>query len=122
VRVVDPGYENVADGVIHRGSTRTPAPQHLPAAMAARCAGPAVRAHYGIFPPGGTPGGITHDFQTEDHIIVCGGATLVTDGYIVNRRQGAPNGPTCGGMGYDVKKVTVKVGDVAIIALGVVHG
>lgn len=50
------------------------------------------------------------------------------DGYIVNGRQnnqdaaGGPNGPTCGGMAYDVKKVTVKVGDIVIVPPGVVHG
>ena len=53
---------------------------------------------------------------------------MFTDGYIVNGRhndqnpQGGPNGPTCGGMAYDVKKVTVKVGDVVIVPPGVVHG
>ena len=79
-------------------------------------------------PPGGTPGGITHDFQTEGYLIVSGGGTMFTDGYIVNGRHsdqnslGGPNGPTCGGMAYDVKKVTVKVGDVVIVPPGVVHG
>src|SRR6266436_10245802 len=79
-------------------------------------------------PPGGTPGGITHDFQTEGYLIISGGGTMFTDGYIVNGRhndqnpQGGPNGPTCGGMAYDVKKVTVKVGDVVIVPPGVVHG
>jgi hypothetical protein len=79
-------------------------------------------------PQGGTPGGITHDFQTEGYIIVSGGGTMFTDGYIVNGRHsnqdsaGGPNGPTCGGMAYAVKKVTVKVGDVVIVPPGVVHG
>jgi hypothetical protein len=79
-------------------------------------------------PAGGTPGGITHDSQTEGYIIISGGGEMFTDGYIVNGRhndqnpQGGPNGPSCGGMAYDVKKVTVKTGDVVIIPPGVVHG
>ena len=128
VKVVDLGYENFALGVIHRGSTRTPAP----AAPAGAGAGASAAAQCGrsmaTLPPGGTPGGITHDFQTEGYIIVSGGGTMFTDGYIVNGRhndqnpQGGPNGPTCGGMAYDVKKVDVKVGDVVIVPPGVVHG
>jgi hypothetical protein len=53
---------------------------------------------------------------------------MFTDGYIVNGRHsdqnfpGGPNGPTCGGMAYDVKKVAVKVGDLVIVPPGVVHG
>ena len=107
-KVIDLGYENFSVGVIHRGSTRTPAPP-APAAAA-------------------QPGGITHDSQTEGYIIVSGGGTMFTDGYIVNGRHsnqdsaGGPNGPTCGGMAYAVKKVTVKVGDVVIVPPGVVHG
>jgi hypothetical protein len=126
VKIVDLGYENFALGIIHRGSTRTPAP---PAAAggAAVQAQPCGRTMASL-PPGGTPGGITHDFQTEGYLIISGGGTMFTDGYIVNGRhndqnpQGGPNGPTCGGMSYDVKKVTVKVGDVVIIPPGVVHG
>jgi hypothetical protein len=79
-------------------------------------------------PPDGTPGGITHDFQTEGYYIISGGGTMFTDGYIVNGRHGnqdpagGPNGPTCGGMAYEVKKVVVKVGDIVIVPPGVVHG
>ncbi len=79
-------------------------------------------------PPGGTPGGITHDSQTEAYLIVSGGGEMFTDGYIVNGREspmpdpGGPNGPTCGGTAYGVKKVTVKVGDIMIAPPGVVHG
>jgi hypothetical protein len=80
-------------------------------------------------PPGGTAGGIIHDFQTEGYYIVSGGGTMFTDGYIVNGRHnnqnnapGGPNGPSCGGMAYDVRKVVVKPGDVVIIPAGVVHG
>jgi mannose-6-phosphate isomerase-like protein (cupin superfamily) len=128
VKVVDLGYENFALGIIHRGSTRTPAPP-APAGGGggAAQAQPCGRT-MATLPPGGVPGGITHDSQTEGYIITSGGGTMVTDGYIVNGRhndqnpQGGPNGPTCGGMAYDVKKVTVKVGDVVIVPPGVVHG
>jgi mannose-6-phosphate isomerase-like protein (cupin superfamily) len=121
-KVIDLGYENFSVGVIHRGSTRTPAPP-APAAAAQPCG-----RTMATLPQGGTPGGITHDSQTEGYIIVSGGGTMFTDGYIVNGRHsnqdsaGGPNGPTCGGMAYAVKKVTVKVGDVVIVPPGVVHG
>jgi hypothetical protein len=103
-------------GIVHRASTRTPPPP-APAAGggAAAQAQPCGRT-MATLPPDGTPGGITHDFQTEGYLIVSGGGTMFTDGYIVNGRHsdqnfpGGPNGPTCGGMAYDVKKVTVKVG------------
>ena len=127
-KVVDLGYENFALGIIHRASTRTPAsPAPAGAGGAATQAQPCGRT-MATLPPGGTPGGITHDFQTEGYIIVSGGGTMFTDGYIVNGRhndqnpQGGPNGPTCGGMAYGVKKVAVKVGDVVIVPPGVVHG
>ena len=127
-KVIDLGYENFAVGIIHRGSTRTPAPP-TPAGGggAAAQAQPCGRTMAAL-PAGGTPGGITHDFQTEGYIIVSGGGTMFTDGYIVNGRhndqnpQGGPNGPTCGGMAYDAKNVAVKVGDVVIIPPNVVHG
>jgi mannose-6-phosphate isomerase-like protein (cupin superfamily) len=123
-KIVDLGYENFALGIIHRASTRTPAPPPAGAVAQAQLCGRTMAT----LPPGGTPGGITHDFQTEGYIIVSGGGTMFTDGYIVNGRhnnqdpQGGPNGPTCGGMAYGVKKVTVKVGDVVIVPPGVVHG
>jgi mannose-6-phosphate isomerase-like protein (cupin superfamily) len=128
-KVVDLGYENFSLGVIHRGSTRTSAPA-APAgggAVAAAQAQPCGRKMAAL-PPGGTPGGIVHDSQTEGYIIISGGGTMFTDGYIVNGRHsdqnapGGPNGPSCGGMAYGVKKVTVKVGDVMIAPAGVVHG
>ena len=136
VKIVDIGYENFAVGIVHRGSTRTPAPAAPAGGGAAAQAQPCGRTMAVLgpagtpvaFPPGGTPGGITHDFQTEGYLIISGGGTMFTDGYIVNGRhnnqdpQGGPNGPTCGGMAYGVKKVTVKVGDVVIIPPGVVHG
>jgi hypothetical protein len=124
VKIVGLGYENFAVGIIHRGSTRTPPP--APAAAPAQ-AQPCGRT-MATLPAGGTPGGITHDSQTEGYYIISGGGTMFTDGYIVNGRhnnqdpQGGPNGPTCGGMAYGVKKVVVKVGDVVIVPPGVVHG
>jgi hypothetical protein len=39
-------------------------------------------------PQGGTPGGITHDFQTEGYIVVSGGGAMFADGYLVNGRHG----------------------------------
>jgi mannose-6-phosphate isomerase-like protein (cupin superfamily) len=123
-KIVDLGYENFAVGIIHRGTTRTPPPAQAAAPGQAQPCGRTMAA----LPPGGTPGGITHDQQTEGYYIVSGGGEMFTDGYIVNGRhgnqdpQGGPNGPTCGGMAYAVKKVTVRVGDVIIIPPGVVHG
>jgi hypothetical protein len=125
VKVVDLGYENFAVGIVHRASTRPPpAPAGGDAAAPAQPCGRTMAT----LPAAGTPGGITHDFQTEGYLIVSGGGTMFTDGYIVNGRHsaqnapGGPNGPTCGGMAYDVKQVAVKVGDVVIVPPGVVHG
>ena len=76
-------------------------------------------------PAGGSAGGITHDSQTEGYYIVSGGGTMFTDGYIVNGRHNLSpdlNGPTCGGMAYDVVKKVVKPGDIVIVPAGVVHG
>lgn len=129
-KVIDLGYENFTVGVIHRASTRSPAP---PAAARGKARAAAARVEtcgrkMDTLPPGGTPGGIVHDFQTEGYYIVSGGGTMFTDGYIVNGRHsnnnapGGPNGPGCGGMAYGVKKVVVKPGDVVIVPPGVVHG
>jgi hypothetical protein len=125
-KVVDIGNENFTLGIIHRGSTRNPPPAPAGGGAAAQ-AQPCGRM-MATLPAGGTPGGITHDSQTEGYIITSGGGEMFTDGYIVNGRHnnqdpaGGPNGPTCGGMAYGVKKVTVKVGDVIIIPPNVVHG
>lgn len=129
-KVIDLGYENFTVGVIHRGSTRNPAPAAAAAGNAAAAApGEPCGRTMATLPPGGSPGGITHDFQTEGYYIVSGGGTMFTDGYIVNGQHnnqnnnpGGPNGPTCGGTAYEVKKVVVKVGDAIIIPPGVVHG
>jgi hypothetical protein len=123
-KVIDLGYENFTVGVIHRASTRN-APQE---AGGGAPAGERCGRQMATLPPGGIPGGIIHDFQTEGYYIVSGGGTLFTDGYVVNGRhssqnsEGGPNGPTCGGMAYDVKKVVVKTGDIVIVPPGVVHG
>jgi len=127
-KVVDLGYENFTVGVIHRASTRTPAPAAAGRGRAGAAAPQTCGRKMDTLPPGGTPGGIVHDFQTEGYYIVSGGGTMFTDGYIVNGRQGnnnapgGPNGPGCGGMAYEVKKVVVKPGDVVVVPPGVVHG
>jgi mannose-6-phosphate isomerase-like protein (cupin superfamily) len=124
-KVIDIGYENFTLGVIHRASTRHPAARA--AGRGGANAGAAVEScghQMAALPAGGTPGGITHDFQTEGYYIVSGGGTMFTDGYIVNGRHSnlPANGPSCGGVAYGVKKVVVKPGDVVIIPPGVVHG
>jgi mannose-6-phosphate isomerase-like protein (cupin superfamily) len=76
-------------------------------------------------PTGATPGGITHDSQTEGYYIVSGGGTMFTEGYIVNGRPNPSpdlNGPTGSGVAMDVVKKTVKPGDIIIIPAGVVLG
>jgi hypothetical protein len=128
-KVVDLGYENFTVGVIHRASTRN-APSN--ANQGGGGAPPGSTEPCGrqmaTPPSGGIPGGIVHVYQTEGYYIVSGGGTLFTDGYIVNGKQnngnppGGPNGPTCGGMSYEVRKVVVKAGDVVIVPPGVVHG
>ena len=132
---VNIGKLNEAVGIIHRGKTGAPptAPAAGGAAPAAAAA-PAVLCGQAMTPPpaDGTPGGISHDGQTETYIIVSGGGTLVTGGRIVNGRKSAPdspvtttlNGPSCSGMiaGADVVKKIVKPGDIIIIPAGVPHG
>jgi hypothetical protein len=133
IRVVDIGTEHLAVGIIHRGPTGGPPPggaargAQAPAAPAEPCAEQASAP-----PTNGTPGGITHDSQTESYVIVSGGGTLVTGGHIVNGRKSAAdsdvtrvlNGPSCSGTiaGADVVKKVVKTGDVIIIPAGVPHG
>jgi hypothetical protein len=136
IKVVDIGHENFTVGIIHRGKTANGVA--VPAAGAAANAAPAAgRAgappaaptpcgrQMAAAPAGGTAGGITHDSQTEGYYIVSGGGTMFTDGYIVNGRHNLSpelNGPTCGGMAYEVVKKVVKPGDIIIIPAGVVHG
>jgi hypothetical protein len=134
IKVVDIGHENFTVGIIHRGKTVNGVA--VPAAGAAAAAAPAAgRGNapaptpcgrtMATAPPGGSAGGITHDSQTEGYYIVSGGGTMFTDGYIVNGRHNLSpdlNGPTCGGVAYDVVKKVVKPGDIIIIPAGVVHG
>jgi hypothetical protein len=136
IRVVDIGNEHFAVGVIHRaGAVRG-------AAGAARGTpargGPSVPAPVAcgdqVTPPaaGTTPGGISHDSQTEGYVIMSGSGTLVTGGHIVNGTRSAPdsavtkelNGPSCSGAiaGADVVRRAVKTGDIIIIPAGVPHG
>jgi mannose-6-phosphate isomerase-like protein (cupin superfamily) len=129
IRTVDIGHENFSIGIIHRGKTVNgvavaPANTAAPARGAAAAPTPCGR-QMSSAPAGGTAGGITHDSQTEGYYIVSGGGTMFTDGYIVNgRKNPSPelNGPTCGGMAYEVVKKVVKPGDIIIIPAGVVHG
>ncbi len=136
IRVVDIGHENFSVGIVHR--TKTVDGVMLPAAgAAARGAAPAAGRgaaapaptpcgrQMATAPAGGSAGGITHDSQTEGYYIVSGGGTMFTDGCIVNGRHNLSpdlNGPTCGGVAYDVVKKVVKAGDIIIVPAGVVHG
>jgi mannose-6-phosphate isomerase-like protein (cupin superfamily) len=134
VRTVDIGNENFSIGIVHR--TKTVNGVMLPAAGAARGAAAAAGRsaapaptpcgrQMSTAPAGGSAGGITHDSQTEGYYIVSGTGTMFTDGYIVNGRHNLSpdlNGPTCGGVAYDVVKKVVKAGDIIIVPAGVVHG
>jgi hypothetical protein len=138
IKVVDIGHENYTVGIIHRGVTKNGVAVPAAGAAPANAAGAASRAGgaaapaptpcgraMATAPAGGTAGGITHDSQTEGYYIVSGGGTMFTDGYIVNGRHNLSpdlNGPTCGGMAYEVLKKTVKPGDIIIVPAGVVHG
>ena len=138
LRVVDIGNENFAVGIIHRGASGAAAARgagagagaaagRAAAASAAPCGEPASTP-----PANATPGGITHDSQTEGYVIVSGGGTLITGGHIVNGSRSAPdsavtkelNGPSCSGLivGAEVVKRVVKTGDIIIIPAGVPHG
>jgi hypothetical protein len=135
IKVVDIGHENFTVGIIHRGKTvnGVMVPAAGAAANTASSAGRGATAppptpcgrQMATAPAGGSAGGITHDSQTEGYYIVSGGGTMFTDGYIVNGRHNLSpdlNGPTCGGMAYEVVKKDVKPGDIIIIPAGVVHG
>jgi hypothetical protein len=135
IKVVDIGHENFSVGIVHRGKTvdgvMVPAAGAAPNAAAAAGRGAAAPAptpcgrQMATAPAGGSAGGITHDSQTEGYLIVSGGGTMFTDGYIVNGRHNLSpdlNGPTCGGMAYDVVKKVVHPGDIIIVPAGVVHG
>ncbi len=131
IKVIDIGHENFTVGIIHRGKTVNGA--QVAAAGAARGAAPGAPAaaptpcgrQMPTAPPDGSPGGIIHDNQTEGYYIVSGGGLMFTDGYIVNGRHNLSpelNGPTCGGVAYDVVKKEVKAGDIILVPAGVVHG
>jgi hypothetical protein len=126
VKIMDLGYEHFSLGIIHRASThnRPPVPAGGGAGNASAPAPEPCGRHMDTLPPGGVPGGLTHDFQTEGYYIVSGAGTMMTDGYLVNGRHTniEPNGWSCGGTAYDVKKVDVKQGDVVIVPPNTVHG
>src|SRR3989442_12595066 len=83
IRVVDIGNEHLAVGIIHRGPSgvgtgrgaATGGAGRAAAAPAEPCGEPASTP-----PANATPGGITHDSQTEGYVIVSGGGTLITGG------------------------------------------
>jgi mannose-6-phosphate isomerase-like protein (cupin superfamily) len=137
IRVVDIGNEHFAVGIIHRVAAGGAAARGARGGGAG--AGPAAAAapmpcgeQASAPPPGATPGGITHDSQTEGYVIVSGSGILVTGGHIVNGSRSAPdsavtrelNGPSCSGLiaGSDIVKRVVKTGDIIIIPAGVPHG
>jgi mannose-6-phosphate isomerase-like protein (cupin superfamily) len=146
IRVVDIGNEHFAVGIIHRGASGAAARGTGPGAGAAAGVGrgtaggggranaaPTPCGEQASTPPeGATPGGITHDSQTEGYVIVSGSGTLITGGHIVNGSRSAPesavtrelNGPSCSGLivGPDVVTRVVKTGDIIIIPAGVPHG
>lgn len=125
IKIVSLGYENYAIGVIHRGTTRV---------KSANASGGGARGNQppsepcgsqmNGSAPGGVPGGMTHDYQTEGYYIISGGGTMILDGHLGKGRHFPfePNGPSCGGTAYDAKKVEVKAGDVVIVPPNVVHG
>ena len=132
---VDVGKLNEAVGIVHRGSTRTPAvaPPSGAYATPAPTAKPVACGEQMASLPAVVAGtGISHDHQTETYIIVSGSGTLITGGRVLNGRQSAPgspvtqvlNGPSCSGTigGADVVKRVVKTGDIIIIPAGVPHG
>lgn len=136
IKTVDIGHENFQVGIIHRrrtvGGVQTPR-EGTAAAAAPASAGAGAPAtppascgrQMATPPPGGTPGGITHDSQTEAYYIISGGGTMITEGYIVNGRYSLSlelNGPTCSGMAYDAVRTVVKTGDIIIIPPNVLHG
>ena len=113
VKVMDLGYEHYSVGIIHRASTHN-RPAGGGGARGNQPPPEPCGRHMDTLPPGGTPGGLTHDFQTEGYYVVSGGGTMILDGYIVNGRHTdiEPNGMSCSGMAYGTKKVEVKAGDV----------
>jgi mannose-6-phosphate isomerase-like protein (cupin superfamily) len=136
IRVVDIGNEHFAVGVIHRvaaagGAARAGATTTAGSGQAGPARVPCGDQATG---PGAaaTPGGISHDSQTEGYVIMSGSGTLVTGGHIVNGTRSAPdsavtkelNGPSCSGSiaGADVIRRVVKTGDIIIIPAGVPHG
>lgn len=136
-KLVFGAFANFTVGIIHRGKTvnGVGVPAAGAAANGAAAAGRGAAATtpaptpcgrtMATVPAGGSAGGITHDSQTEIYYIVSGSGMMFTDGYIVNGRHNLSpdlNGPTCGGVAFDVVKKVVNPGDIIIVPAGVVHG
>jgi len=135
IRVVDIGNEHFSVGIIHRGASGARGAAAAGGGGGGRAtAAPAQLCgdQLAAPPADATPGGITHESQTEGYVIVSGGGTLVTGGRIVNGTKSPAdgavtrelNGPSCSGLiaGGDVVKRAVKQGDIIIIPAGVPHG
>jgi mannose-6-phosphate isomerase-like protein (cupin superfamily) len=134
IRVVDmgQGYQ-MSVAVVHRGSTRNPAPRP-PAAAGAATPPPQPACGLTAAPAGaktGPKGMLAHTSTAETYIVIAGAGTLVTGGQILQGKMSPPdsevtttlNGPTCGGTAVgDFVMTPVKVGDIAVIPAGVPHG
>src|SRR3989442_117277 len=84
---LDIGNEHLAVGISHRGPTSGGARGTAAGGGAARGAAGSAEPcgeQASTLSANGTPGGITHDSQTEGYVIVSGGGTLVTGGHVVN--------------------------------------
>ncbi|HWY61081.1 MAG TPA: hypothetical protein VNW15_04195 [Rhizomicrobium sp.] len=132
IRVVDMGQDyQMSVAVVHRGSTRNPAPRPAAAANA-----PPAQPACGlaVAPAGaktGPKGMLAHTSTAETYVVISGAGTLVTGGQILQGKMSPPdsevtttlNGPTCGGTAVGNFVMTpVKVGDIAVIPAGVPHG
>jgi mannose-6-phosphate isomerase-like protein (cupin superfamily) len=132
LQVFDLGGYQMSVAVVHRGKTAAPAtaPAARPAAAAAgpRCGLAAAPVGAAEAPVAGM---IAHSDTVETYIVISGGGTLVTGGQIVNGTPSAPdaevtrilNGPSCSGRAFgDIQSRPMKVGDIAVIPVGLPHG
>ena len=128
VKVVDLGYENFAVGVVHRGSTRTPAPPAPGGAGSGAAAQAAPCAHTMATLSSGRNAGRHHSRLPDRRLHHR--LRRRNDVHRRLRRQRTPQRSEPSGRtkwadlrrGWRITKVTVKVGDVVIVPPGVVHG